>query len=166
MEHNAWRIAFRYLAFGLLFIPASPAIGVEVGEPLPDFSVQTFDGNTISRAALAGKPAMLVFWNTWCVECETELPKINGLALRFGREGLSILAINTGFNDSERKARAYWKKYGYVFPVGYDHSFETGTKFKVIGVPTVFLADSKGIVRYKSSLLPDDIEERIRRLKG
>jgi thiol-disulfide isomerase/thioredoxin len=158
-------IKISWVALWFLMVAVSPGWGVEVGEPLPDFAVHTFDGNNLSRKTLAGRPMMLVFWNTWCTECKTELPKINRLAERTGPGGVAILAVNTGLNDSERKARAYWKKYGYVFPTGYDHSFEIGKAFKVRGVPTVFLVDSKGVVRYQNPLLPDDIEERIKKLK-
>jgi thiol-disulfide isomerase/thioredoxin len=107
---------------------------------------------------------VLIFWNTWCPDCKKELPKINRLAGRFGPKDVAILAVNTGLNDSESKARAYWKEYGYVFPVGYDHTFEIRQSFKARGVPTIFLIDSKGIVRYKNPRLPDDIEERIKEL--
>jgi cytochrome c biogenesis protein CcmG/thiol:disulfide interchange protein DsbE len=164
---SAWRIAFKSLAlFALLSaLTASPGWGVEAGEPVPDFAIQTFDGGNFSRSSLSGRPMMLVFWNTWCPECKDELPKINRLAERSGPKGVVILAINTGLNDSEEKARAYWKKYGYVIPVGFDHSFEIGQAFRLVGVPMVFLVDSRGIVRYKNPLLPDDIEERIKKLR-
>jgi cytochrome c biogenesis protein CcmG/thiol:disulfide interchange protein DsbE len=152
------------ICFLATFAPS--ARSAEVGEPMPDFAVQTFDGKSISSATLAGKPAMLVFWNTWCDDCLRDLPIIDRLAREFVPRGLAVLAVNTGLNDSEGKARAYWQRYGYGFPTGYDHSFAIGTAFKVRGVPTVFLIDSKGIVRYNNSLPPKDMEERFRQLTG
>ena len=154
-----------WVVLWFLLVAVSPSEGVELGEPMPDFAIQTFDGNTLSRATLVGKPIMFIFWNTWCTVCMKELPIINRMAERLGPGGLAILAVNTGLNDNESKARAYWKKYGYVFPVGFDHSFEIGKAFKVRGVPTVFLVDSKGFVRYKNSEFPKDIEERIKKLR-
>jgi cytochrome c biogenesis protein CcmG/thiol:disulfide interchange protein DsbE len=150
----------------LLFLTLvhAPAWSVEVGEPLPGFSFQTFDGKNLSRAALAGKPMLLVFWNSWCDDCMRELPLINRLAQRFGPRGVAVIAINTGLNDSESKARAYWKRSAYVFPTGYDHSFEIGKAFRVVGVPALFLVDARGVVRYKSPLLPGDIEARMEQL--
>ena len=136
----------------------------EVGETLPDFIVQTFDGKGLTRADFAGKPFMLVFWNTWCSDCMRELPQINRLSREFGQQGLKVLAVNTALNDNEGKARAYWKKNAFQFPSGYDRSFELGSLFKVRGVPTLFLVDSRGIVRFKQSLLPRDIDERIKQL--
>jgi len=148
----------------LIILSSSPARSTEVGEQLPDFSVQTFDGKHLSRTSFAGKPLLLVFWNTWCAECKRDLPKINRMAREFGPKGLAILAINTGLNDSESKARVFWKKYGITFPTGYDSSFEIRKDFQVLGVPTVFLVDTKGIVRYKSSAPPVDMGERFRTL--
>jgi peroxiredoxin len=148
-----------------LMFTAAPVRAVEVGEQVPDFTIRTFDGNTLSRAALAGRPMLLVFWNTWCPDCMRELPKINHLAGRFSPGEVSMLAINTGLNDSETKARVYWNKHGYVFPVGFDHAFKIVQAFRVIGVPTIILVDSRGVVRYNSSRLPADIEERIKKLR-
>jgi len=149
-----------------LTVTAAPVWSGELGEPMPDFAIQTFDGKLLSRVSFAGKPLLLVFWNTWCPDCMRELPEINRLAEKFAPKGLQVLAVNTGLNDTEAKARTYWNRYGYVFPTGFDHSFEIGTAFRVRGVPTVFLVDAKGIVRYKQSLPPKDMEERIKQLTG
>lgn len=159
------RIAKRCLLVLILLFTFSPARGAEVGEPLPDFSIQTFDGPTLTRTDFAGKPLLLVFWNTWCSDCMRELPEINRLAIMYAQQGLAVLAINTALNDSESKARAYWKKSAFRFPSGFDHSFELGRLFEVRGVPTVFLVDSRGIVRYKHSLPPGDMEKRLKMLK-
>lgn len=149
---------------GFLLGLVSPAWSIEVGQPLPDFSLQTFDGHTASRTAMAGRPALLIFWNTWCPICMLELPRINRLAEKFGARGLTLLAINTAISDSESKARSYWSKSGFGFSSGIDLDFEIGQAFGVRGVPTVFLVDAKGVVRYKHALLPQDIEERLMHL--
>lgn len=147
-------------------VPASPGRGVEVGEAMPDIAMPTFAGDTISRSSVAGKPVLLVFWNTWCPTCLRELPQIGKLAEKFSPKELTVVAINTGLNDSESKARAFWKKHGYRFPVGFDHTFGIGQAFGIRGVPTVILVDAKGILRYKSTLPPDNMDERIRQLAG
>lgn len=151
---------------GLLMftVTAAQSWSVELGEPMPDFSIQTFDGKVLARTDMEGRPALLVFWNTWCASCRRELPSINRLAEKFGPQGLAVLAINTGFNDSEDKARTYWKKYAFGFPAGFDHRFAVGQSFQVRGVPTIFLVDALGIVRYKQASLPNDIDQRLKQL--
>ena len=148
----------------LLALLAGSCLSAEVGARVPDFSVRTLGGDQLSRASLSGKPMLLVFWNTWCATCASELPRLNLMAQKFGPGRLTVLAVNTGLNDTEGKARAYWKKYGYTFPAGYDHSFNMGESFRVIGVPTVILVDAQGFVRYSHTSMPRDLEERLRQL--
>jgi len=155
-----------FILFILSAAAVSPAWSVEVGEQAPDFSMQTFDGGISSRASLEGRPLLLVFWNTWCPTCMVELPHINRLAERLVPRGLTFLAVNTAINDSEKRARAYWIQQGYVFPSGFDHSFEIGEAFGLRGVPTVFLIDSKGVVHYKDAVAPANLEARFEQLAG
>jgi cytochrome c biogenesis protein CcmG, thiol:disulfide interchange protein DsbE len=144
----------------------SPGWSLEVGAAIPEFALKSLAGDTVTRESLAGKPALLVFWNTWCPICREELPLINRLAGKYATKGVTVLAINTGLNDSESKTRAYWKKSGYQFPTGFDGSFAIGEAFGVRGVPTVLLVDAKGVVRYQSPLFPENMDERIRQLAG
>jgi len=160
-------LRYRQVAFFLLLLSTvSPALGTELGESLPEFHIETFDGNTFSHKTLAGKPALVVFWNTWCPVCRKELPEVSRLSRKFPPDKLTVLAVNTGMNDSEPKARAYWEKYGYRFPGAFDHTFEVGQAFGIRGVPTIFLFDAKGVAIYKQSRLPENLEERLRRLTG
>lgn len=145
------------LAAWLVLLCATFAQAWEVGEPAPDFSLRTFAGQTISSSALAGKPLLLVFWNTWCVNCQRELVELERLEKTYGPQQLTILAVNTGINDSERKARDYLQQRGYSFAAGFDHDFSIGQIFQVRGVPTVCLIDAAGIVRYRQAGLPDDL---------
>lgn len=154
-----------WMALCLLLVMAVPCQSVEVGEPIPDFVTQTFDGRVITRSTLAGRPALLVFWNTWCDVCKRNLPKINRVARNLPPERVTILAINTGLNDNEKKARDYWKHYGYIFPTGYDRLFGIRKDFRVQGVPTIYLIDSRGVVRYRNAAPPDDLEQRLLKLR-
>jgi len=143
----------------LLMLMAAPVLSVEVGDQVPDFTVRTFAGDIVSRATLQGHPALLIFWNTWCPNCHRELPKIDRLTESFNAKNLQVLAVNTAFNDSESKARAYWDKHRYPFPAGFDRTFETGQAFGIRGVPTIFLIDAAGVVRYKQAVLPANPEQ-------
>ena len=144
----------------------TPVWAIEVGEPLPQFSLRTFAGESVSTSALKGKPVLVVFWNTWCAVCMHELPQIDRLVKSVGSEKLTILAINTAINDSEKKAWKYWQKKGFGFSFAFDKYFELGQAFSIRGVPTIVLADDQGVVRAKFNNLPDDIKKRIAQLSG
>lgn len=148
------------LIFWLSAIVTGNALAGEIGAPAPDFTLRTFAGQQLSRAALAGKPLLLVFWNTWCVNCQRELGELEGLANSYG-ETLTILAVNTGINDSEPKARAYLQQQGYSFAAGFDHDFTIGQAYRVRGVPTVCLIDAAGMLRYQHAEVPADLAQRL-----
>ena len=146
-----------HLAFWLLALLATNAPAWELGAPAPDFNLLTFAGQQVSPTALAGKPLLLVFWNTWCVNCQRELAQLQRLANTYGPRELPLLAINTGINDSERKARDFLQQHGYSFAAGFDHDFSIGQAYRVRGVPTVCLIDAAGVLRYRQAVLPDDL---------
>lgn len=148
----------------LMIPPVSPARAVEVGEPIPEFTFRAFDGSQASKGSVAGRPVVLIFWNTWCSNCMKELPEVKRLYEQYGPRGVAFLAVNTALNDSEGRARAYWEKSGHGFQGGFDRYFEIGQAFGVFAVPTVFLVDAEGVVLYKQARLPEDIEERLGRL--
>lgn len=146
-----------WLVLALLAILTTPGWGAAVGTAAPEFALRTFSGQQLSKAALAGKPLLLVFWNTWCVNCRQELVQLDRLAQTYGPNELEILTINTGINDSEGKAREFLRRHGYTFDAGFDHDFTIGDAFQVRGVPTVCLIDAAGVLRYLQADLPEDL---------
>lgn len=159
---SSWKAWILLLCLAMTPLPQVWA--VEVGESIPDFTFRAFDGSQVSRAGLLGRPALLIFWNTWCPNCMKELPEIQRLQEAYGSRGVVFLAVNTALNDSESRARAYWEKTGYGFQGGFDRYFEIGQAFGVFAVPTVFLIDARGTVLYKQAKLPEDIGERLDRM--
>jgi cytochrome c biogenesis protein CcmG, thiol:disulfide interchange protein DsbE len=150
-----------WLVLALLALLAAPGWGAEVGSAAPEFALRTFGGQQLSKAALAGKPLLLVFWNTWCVNCQQELVKLNRLAQTYGPNELEILTINTGINDSEGKAREFLKQRGYTFDASFDHGFTIGDAYQVRGVPTVCLIDGAGVLRYRQAEIPLELIQRL-----
>ena len=75
---------------------------------------------------------------------------------RVPAEPVAVVAKDSAVRSHPKEARAV---------LHHALDIEIGQAFRVIGVPTVFLIDSKGIVRYKNPLVPGNIEERIKKLK-
>jgi len=72
------------------------AAGTSALRTAPPFSLKDTNGNVYSSAQLAGKPAVINFFATWCPPCRTEVPSLSQLAEDFGdyRGDFSVLMVS------------------------------------------------------------------------
>ena len=81
---------------------------LEVGQPAPDISLPTPDGDTISLSSLRGKLVLVDFWATWCAPCVAEQPELSALYEKYnGGAADSRFEI---FGVSLDKSRDNWVK--------------------------------------------------------
>jgi cytochrome c biogenesis protein CcmG/thiol:disulfide interchange protein DsbE len=118
-----------------------------VGKPLPSFEATTLAGEAFSSASLAGRPALVNVWASWCLDCVDEHALL--LALERARAGeLSIVGLV--FEDSADAARGFLARYGDGgWPDLDDPSGEIAIDLGVTGPPETFFVDAAGIVRYR-----------------
>jgi thiol-disulfide isomerase/thioredoxin len=75
---------------------AGPQKGVDrshKGQPAPDVTFSSPDGEETSLAEVSGKPTLVNLWATWCAPCVKELPTLNRLAKARG-SSLQVVAIS------------------------------------------------------------------------
>ncbi|PIE60139.1 MAG: redoxin [Desulfobulbus propionicus] len=160
---------FRNLAILTLFICLVPmtSFAVQPGDQLPYFSAENMEGNTYDLSRYIGKkPIMLVFWASWCPNCITEVPKVNKLVAQFQKKGMEFIAINIGVNDSKKRAASFIKKNKINYPVIFDTKQAITNKYKVIGVPTIIVADSKGVVQFAGHGTPEITDSDFKKLRS
>jgi peroxiredoxin len=142
----------------LLWICPNAVFAIGVGDRMPEFEIVQLDGTKIGSGNIIGNnPIMLVFWATWCPNCKKEIPALKKIYQEFNPKGLKMLAVNVGVNDTRARTVKYKAKYKIDYPM----VFDTGSRFtrsvNVQGVPTVIVVDKKGIVRYRSYVVPEDL---------
>lgn len=64
---------------------------VEVGARMPAFELLARDGSKLASDTLAGSPAIISFWATWCQPCLKDIPELNQLV---AQDGLTVVAIS------------------------------------------------------------------------
>jgi cytochrome c biogenesis protein CcmG/thiol:disulfide interchange protein DsbE len=116
-----------------------------VGRPAPALPTERLSGEAVSLASLRGRPALVVFWASWCTPCEQEARALE----RFAR-GLHGQATLVGVNWSDPSlsgAKAFVKHFGWTFPNLRDGDETSGQKYGVSGLPTTYAIDRAGRIK-------------------
>jgi thiol-disulfide isomerase/thioredoxin len=120
---------------------------VKVGEPFPDLATFGLEGKM--PATLKDKVVMVDFWASWCEPCKASFPVMEELHKKFGPQGLVILAINVDENRADMEA--FLKKNPASFTILRDAKQKLVEKVEVGTMPTSFLLDGQGKVRFVHS---------------
>jgi thiol-disulfide isomerase/thioredoxin len=86
------------------------------------------------------------FWASWCVPCKTSFPALDVLFLQYQARGLEVLAIN--LDERRKDADTFLAAHPHTMPVLFDPKGESPLAFGVKGMPTSFLIDRAGAVRF------------------
>ncbi|UCV26875.1 TlpA family protein disulfide reductase [Ferribacterium limneticum] len=140
-----------FLLILALFLSAcgkeAPKANVNIGSIAPTFQTFRADGGAEHfPAAYFGKPLVIRFWADWCKYCEGEMKAIETV-YQANKGKLQVLAINAG--QDKATINAFIKKIGVTYPALLDENSAIARSYGVVGLPTTFFIDSKGIVRGK-----------------
>jgi len=136
------------LAAGFFFATGGHAAGFEkrVPAPAPRLSAHDLTGAPKTLANYRGKVVVLNFWASWCPPCLREMPSMERLRVKMEGRPLSIVALDSAETATEVKAFLTKMKLG--FPILLDPDGVNTKRWKVFALPTSFVLDAKGRVRY------------------
>ncbi len=118
---------------------------VKEGMQAPDFTVEMFDGSTLTLSALKGKVVLVNFWATWCPPCRQELTRVEeDIIKRF--EGQEFVFIPISRGEERETVAAFREQTGYTFPMGLDPERKVYDLFASNFIPRNFLIDADGKV--------------------
>lgn len=135
--------------------------------PAPDFTLVDQYGNEHTLSDYKGKTVFLNFWATWCGPCRSEMPEIQALYEKYGKnEGdlvvLGVATPNLGQEGSAEDIADFMENQGYTFPTVMDDTGFISAMYGISAYPTTFMIDENGnVYGYVASALTGDIMESI-----
>ena len=124
-----------------------------INEPAPAFALKDFEGNSVSLASLKGKVVVVDFWATWCGPCIASMPGMKKAQDKYkGNPNVKFLFVDTWekVDNKLQNAKDFMTKKGYDFHVLLDTEDNVVSDFKVSGIPTKFIVDGMGNIRFKA----------------
>jgi thiol-disulfide isomerase/thioredoxin len=95
-----------------------------------------------------GRVVLVNFWASWCPPCIYEMPKLVRLQQRLADKPFVILAINVG--ERKYRVRKFSKLIELDLPVLLDTSKDVFSAWGLETLPTSFVIDAEGRMRYRA----------------
>lgn len=87
---------------------------VTENQQAPEFSLQTFDDQSVSLSSLKGKAVFVDFWAAWCPFCVEEMPQIEKIAQEF-KNDLVVLGIHRTETEDVKTGEKFAKERGVTY---------------------------------------------------
>ena len=147
-----WQAAIFLLVAGLMALVAfqmrrnGPLAAGRVGqgERAPEFTLQTFDGESVALADLRGQVVVVNFWASWCLPCEEEAAILESVWRQYQDRGVVFLGVD--YVDTETQARGYLERFDITYPNGPDLQTRISHLYRVRAVPETFVVDRDGLL--------------------
>jgi cytochrome c biogenesis protein CcmG/thiol:disulfide interchange protein DsbE len=137
------------------------SINASNSQPTPDVTVRTADGAEVRLAAYKGKVVLIDFWASWCPPCKTSFPALDAIWREYEEKGLEVLAVNV--DERRRDADSFLGAHPHHLTVLFDPKGVAPEAFGVKGMPSSFLIDRSGIIRFSHMGYTGNVDESYRR---
>src|SRR4029079_18243493 len=129
--------------------------------PAPAISVKDKDGHEHTLSEFKGRVVLVDFWASWCAPCKASFPALDALHEEFHDAGLDVVAINV--DEDAKSARAFLAGRSPSLNLLFDPKGRSPEAFKVEGMPSSFLIDRDGNIRYRHMGFTDQTRTDFRR---
>jgi peroxiredoxin len=127
----------------------------------PNVTLRSADGGTVALSTYRGKVLLVDFWASWCAPCKTSFPALDSLYREYQPRGLEVLAVN--LDERRRDADAFLRARSHRLTVLFDPSGASPAAFGVKAMPSSFLIDKAGNIRFTHMGYSGNVDESYRR---
>lgn len=130
----------------------------------PDFTLTTFDGQTLRLSELRDQAVVINFWASWCIPCRTEAPMLEAVWREYRDRGVVFVGI--AYLDDDAAARQFIAEFNLTYPSGPDLGTRIAPLYRIKGIPETFFVDPAGQLRgvYVGPISEVELRQRIEAL--
>lgn len=143
----AWTFVIALLVLVGIGLTRAQQGGVTRGQPAPDFTLTSFEGEEFTLSKMRGKVVLVNFWASWCVPCEDEAEALESAWEHFQDRG-DVLFLGVDYSDTETKALAFLQRFGVTYPNAPDLGTRVSQAYGITGVPETFIIDKTGTISF------------------
>ncbi|VAW53209.1 Thiol:disulfide oxidoreductase related to ResA [hydrothermal vent metagenome] len=115
-----------------------------------DFELLNIDEEKKKLSDYKGKVILLNFWATWCPPCVREMPSMERLHQQINADNFKVIAVNQMEDIDQVFAFTGQLEVDPTFEILFDSSSSVSQQYAVRGLPTTYLIDKKGKIRYRA----------------
>ena len=144
--------------------PPPDKMTLEVGDPAPNFTLQTMKSETVTLSQYRGKPVLLIFWVVHCEGCIHEIPYIQEFYDKHADE-VVLLAVHVG--DARDQIQKLLSTRRITYPILIDADEQVCISYRH-GAPAAFAIDKEGTikaVKEETFLNVSEIEAMLQKIK-
>jgi thiol-disulfide isomerase/thioredoxin len=136
-------------------------------DPASHFTLTDLQGDKVSLDSLKGKTVVLDFWATWCGPCKASFPAMQQLVTKYKDDkNVVFLFVDTWEHSTDAKQTQkdvadFIRTNAYTFHVVLDNDSKVVEQYKVEGIPTKFVIDGNGILRFKAVGYNDNLSATV-----
>ncbi|HZN49218.1 MAG TPA: TlpA disulfide reductase family protein [Methylomirabilota bacterium] len=116
------------------------------GSETPSLALNDLPGRAHAIADYRGRVVLVNFWATWCEPCRAEMASMQRLQERLAGRPFTVLLVNYG--EARMRVGEFVKREALGFSVLLDPNQDASRAWRVRVLPSSFLVDAEGRVRY------------------
>ncbi len=127
----------------------------------PDFTLTSFNNETVTLSELRGQVVVINFWASWCPPCREEAPYLESTWRKYQDQG--VIFIGVDYADTEKEALAYIDEFDITYFNGPDVGTQISQDYRMDGVPETYFVAKNGELRGTKigPLYPPELDQRI-----
>lgn len=136
----------RIAAILAVLLVASTAMALDPGSRAPEIGLNDLAGHRVDLAGFRGHVVVVDFWASWCEPCADEMPVLEALYTSLHGQGLDVVGVSQ--DSTAGNITSFLRRVHVSFPIVHDNGHAVADRYGPRGMPTSFIIDRHGIVRF------------------